>query len=464
MINVSNAAKDFYISENPERELIVTIGSGDSAFTLTSKQIIKESMELKEAISESDSLEFVGCIASQFTLQIVGVKQKLKNKEISVSMRSQVGEIPLFNGTINSDERTANRRLKEIKAYDALYNVSDTDVTNYVNSYHWPVKFKKFRNDFFDHIGITQKVQNLSSDDITIYGPELPLITEEPEQYLPENKTLTALDVMKAICQFEGVFGIINRYNKFEYRKLAKYSDDDGAYPGAELIPPFVPGIGGVDVVADAQFFPSYRSLSMETYNVNNIKTVVVKQNDDSKTKGVKDEGGNKYIVLGNLFTMYGDKTFLNSVANNIYKNINDIDFTPFNAECIGIPYLEVGDAVEFYVYDFEASEKQKTDVYVIQTFFVLSRTLTGIMSTKDVLSASAEKRKKRISDLGIRISLEAKTEKLEKEVKDVKDQTSGFDERIENLEDNSLKCYSVQTEPTNWMPNSIYLIQGTVN
>lgn len=461
MISVSSELRDFYISENPNRQLIVTIGSGESAFTLTQKQIIAESMELKEAISESDTLEFVGCISSQFRLHVVGVKQKLKNKDIHVEISCNHGRVTLFNGTINSDERTANRRVKEIIAYDALYGLSGVDATQFVNELTYPITVKNFRGRFFDFIGIYQKTQTLKIDNIQIVKPVSTPVDNTP--YLPENKTLTALDVIKSICQAEGVFGIINREGEFEYRQLAKYTTDDGAYPGTELITPFVPGVASETIVEDAQFYPSYRSLSLETYNVNNIHTVTVKQNDDSQTKGYYSLGGNKYTVLGNLFTMYQELPNLERFAGAIADNIADVDFTPFDAECIGLPFIECGDAVDFYVYDFEASEKQKKDVYVIQTFFILSRTFTGIMSTKDVFNATAEKKKKRVSDLGIRVSLDAKTEQLEKEVKEVKEQSSGYDGRISELENNSLKCKSVASLPTQTEPNTIYLIQGTV-
>lgn len=134
------------------------------------------------------------------------------------------------------------------------------------------------------------------------------------------------------------------------------------------------------------------------------------------------------------------------------------VTYTPFSAECTGLPYLEVGDPVQFYVYDFEQSDKQKKDVFVLKSFYVLSRTLKGIQSLTDTLSAQGEEKQRRfVSDLGVREDVSTAS---------LKEKTDKQDERIKSLEDaadTGLKVESVTALPASPDPNTIYLIQGTV-
>lgn len=442
MIEVSQYLKDFFMSENSRKSLIVKIGEGSKQFQLAPEQIVMESMELTESLSDDENLELVGCNASMFKIQVAKVAKDLEEEIIEVSV-DVIGEnpIPLFHGVIESADRTANKRIKEIIAYDRLYELSQRDVKDWFNTVTFPLKMKNFRADFFEHIGLDQTETTLGCDEF---------ILTNPKEFVSKNvdEDLTALDVLKNICQMEGKFGIINRYGKFEYRSLELFEPANNKLP--QRLPFILKNTG--KVIKDSTYFPSYRSVDFSDFAVKNIKTVIVKQEESSDIGGYAGYEGRRYKVYGNIFTRYSDEQLYEQMAECIQRNIKNIEYTPFESVNIGLPFLEVGDAVQFYAYDFEESEKQGTDVSKLMTFVILKRTLKGIMSMTDNYSAKGQ-RGAQSSDFGWKNKEDKQIEKrVEKNENDIKD-----------LQDTAIKVESVKTLPASTDANTIYLIQGTV-
>ena len=241
--------------------------------------------------------------------------------------------------------------------------------------------------------------------------------------------------------------------------------EDDGAYPVVDLDDktnglylPFVPGIGVTDIITDSTFYPSYRSVTYEDYDVHGITKVYVRQSEDTKAGYSGSDKKYKYIVQGNRFTLGTTKEEKSNIATAILNKVQGVTYTPFTAECTGLPFLEVGDPVQFYVYDFEESDKQKKDVFVLKSFYVLSRTMKGIQSLTDTLTAQGEEKQRRfVSDLGVREDVSTAS---------LKEKTDKQDERIKSLEDaaeNGLKFVSVTALLDNPDPNTVYFIQGEV-
>ena len=67
MVRVTDTTKAAYKSDASVKEIEVRIP--DANITLTNSDILFESLELKEAIEESDNLTFTGCIASSFKIE-----------------------------------------------------------------------------------------------------------------------------------------------------------------------------------------------------------------------------------------------------------------------------------------------------------------------------------------------------------------------------------------------------------
>ena len=78
-MNVSDATKNEYRSSSVHKNL--TIKFPELGLTIDNTKIYQESMKLKESILEKNNIEFVGCIASSFSVQIQGLKEDVKGKK-----------------------------------------------------------------------------------------------------------------------------------------------------------------------------------------------------------------------------------------------------------------------------------------------------------------------------------------------------------------------------------------------
>ena len=475
MLKVSNAVKNEYF-KNTTRYLNISISKSDTeVINISPYDICQESMVLKERLLDKKSVEYVGCNASVFKITINGLHKGLKGKKIEVSLHTEntVGApIPLFHGVVDDVKLQSNKKSIEITAYDMMYSLADEDVTSWFRTQVAYLKMgkkltiKKFRNDLFVFLGIAQKKRTLANDSFSIKQLVNMVDKDDGEDAdEEEQEKIYALDLIKAICQINGVFGIINRNGEMDYRRLGVEDEDDGAYPGVDpddktngLYLPFVPGIGVTDIITNSTFYPSYKSVTYEDYDVHGITKVYVRQSEDTKAGYAGSDKKYKYIVQGNRFTLGTTKEEKSNIATAILNKVQGVTYTPFTAECTGLPFLEVGDPVQFYVYDFEQSDKQKKDVFVLKSFYVLSRTLKGIQSLTDTLTAQGEEKQRRfVSDLGVREDVSTAS---------LKEKTDKQDERIKSLEDaaeNGLKVESVTALPALPDANTIYLIQGTV-
>lgn len=462
-MNVSQSVAKAYADESTHKNLYISFP--ELNLTLDKSQIHLESMSLTEAILDNENLSFVGCISSQFKVVVSGVTKEIKGTTIKawITTDDTEGEpVLLFEGIVESAVLQGNRRKKEITAYDVLYTAGDEDVAEWWNGLVFPMTIKEIRNSLFSHLGlehnIAQSDASLVNDGIKV---ENIVVTDEEtgeevvkRPYEPEE--LKALDVLKAICQINGVFGIINRYGLFEYRELcAASSTTSGAYPGATLIPPFYPGVVGVIEEADSHYFSHYRSVDWEEFKVKPIKRVVVRQNNKGKGGSYPETGKNKYVVQGNMFTIGFEKEKLAKIAENIYSKVSGHSYYPYTSQNTGLPYVECGkDKASFYVYDYEASAAQGKDVFKLCEFYIFKRVLKGIEALKDSYSAKGiENQRRFVTDLNVRSDmLDERQDETDRKVKE-----------LEEKMDNSLKIVSVEQLPTNPDENTVYLIKGTV-
>lgn len=419
------------------------------------RQIYQESMRLTEKLVDSDSIEFVGCISSKFKIQVNNLKEDIKGKKITVKIHTDGTEdepVPLFNGIVDSAVKQSNKRIKEITAYDELYTKGNTEVAAWYKSLAFPITLKALRDSLFGYIGLAQVETVLPNDSIEI-----------KKQYNPS--TLQALSVIKAICQINGAFGIINRDGDFEYRILGAI--DEGSYPGATFYPgaDAFPGVstgGSYDI--QATDFPFYKSVSYEEFKVKPVDKLTIRQSEDED--GVSyGNGDNNYIIQGNMFTYGLADIILLDMAGNIYPNVQGFSYHPFQSNNNGLPFLECGlDAVSYMMVDWENSGSGDI-VYEQQSFYILNRELTGIQALRDSYSAEGEEYQTEfVTDLQTQIDV-LKKKSAQSVKQQIEDYTYSKDE-IDNMVGSGggiANIVSVAALPDNPEPWTLYLIQGMV-
>lgn len=434
-------------------ELNISMATGDG-------HIYSESMHLSEGLVNSDSIEFVGCIASKFKIQVNNLTADVKGKKLVVKIHTEETEgepVTIFNGIVDSAVKQSNKRVKEITAYDELYTRGNIDVASWYKFLIFPITLKDLRDSLFGYIGIEQVETDLPNDGVSI-----------KKQYDPNS--LQALSIIKAICQINGAFGIVNREGKFEYRILGAI--DDGLYPGFYPGPDAFPGVSlgalGLDDI-DPTDFSFYKKVDYEEFKVKPVDKITIRQSEDES--GVTyGSGTNNYIIQGNPFTYGLSQDVLLQIAENIYPNVQGFSYIPFQSENSGLPYLECGlDAASYMMIDFDATEESGEIVYQRQNFYVLNRELSGIQALKDSYSAKGEEYQSEfITDLQTKIDLIKKKQSVDQNyLNENFYDKSAIDDMFANIPgsgEGGLQFLSVPHLPSDPDTfNTVYAIQGDV-
>ena len=336
---------------------------------ITNKDLASEAFSLTQKLTADGTLNLGECNSSFVEFSVGGWTSALLNKEIEVWTVPHGGARFLIgNYKVRSDEPTADRRWRNVVAYDALYDILNKDVTNWYNTLlpneNSSCTVKQFRDSFFSNVGITQVSATLVNDSVTVTR------TIEPKQ-------LSGKDVLNAICEINGCFGRINRDGKFQYVELtapqgALYPADD-IYPANDLYP-VEPSAGTAEI-----WNSLYLKAQYEDYKVNSIGSVQIR-NDKNEIGVTVGSGTNIYLIEGNMLAFGHDTAGMTAIANNILSKITGIIYRPASVKAVGDPCLEIGDNIHFTT--------KYTDVETI----IFQRKLNGIQSLKDDFTAKSKK------------------------------------------------------------------------
>jgi hypothetical protein len=329
-------------------------------------------MTLKESLFDGNgAINVSGCISSQFSIEIRHSLNAYVGQRIIAEIRIDGGAWrQLFSGYVDSVETVRDRSYQKLSCYDVIQYKGSTNVISAYEGLNDTFTVKQLRDAVFTYLRINQKTQTLPND--------LAVLAKNTE--LTE---LAAIDVMRALCQINGMFGIINRDGQFEYRKLFFFYDKL-PYPSDELFPAsdLYPG----EVSEDGhEYIDAYESVKYEEYEVEPITKVTVRDSSSDEQAAEYGTGTNNYLIEGNPLlsgALYSDKEF---IAHNVYTTFAGLSFRPFDTNVIGRPYIEVGDAVSLYIYDYSSGEP----VTVLLTFNILTRNLKGIQWLRDNYTAN---------------------------------------------------------------------------
>ena len=360
---------ELYKQESVDKQLNIAFDSGNIA----NEEIHSEQFELTESLCSDAQLRFGSCEASMIKFRISNIFTPLKDKWLTVTETlNHNTDTPFKFGKykVYSDTPTANRRYRDVVAYDQMYDIINADLTEWYNSLFptdsTTVTLKEFRTSLMNYLGVEQEDVTLVNDDMVIEK------TIQPTQ-------LAGRDVVSAICEINGCFGHIGRDGKFHYVFL--FNHIQGLYPSDELYPsddlfPREQDENKIDnsLCIDCQY---------EDYLSQRITKLQIRQeeNDIGKTYpgGEITDSDNVYVVQGNFLAYGKNETELNTIAKNLYPFVSGKEYRPFKAKVVGNPCFEVGDAIRM------------NTAYQIVESYILKRTLTGVQGLRDELSADGE-------------------------------------------------------------------------
>lgn len=402
MVDFKN--EQLYRQDSIDKQLKITFDSG----TITNTEIPSEQFELTESLTSESQLVFGSCEASEIKFRIYNVFLPLKDKWLTVTQTLNGDtENPLQIGKykVYSDKPTADRGYRDVVAYDAMYDIINTDVASWYNGLTFPMSLKAFRDSFFAFFGIEQENVSLVNDSMEI-------------ERTIDVQVLSGKDVIQSICEINGCFGHIARNGKFKYVFLQAIKG--GLYPSNDIYPAndLYPQQPNVQVVGSGLYVdtPTYEDFTVKPIDKLQIRE---KEGDIGVIVG---NGDNTYIVEDN-FLVYGKSTEeLTVIAENTLSVIEGLEYRPFDATLVGNPCIEVGDNVRLH------TKYQIIDSYVLQ------RTLSGVQALRDEFSAEGEEyQSEKVNDIQTEIKqLKGKSNTLERTIEETRSTIANMEEGLQ--------------------------------
>lgn len=382
-------------------DIQLEIISDDGKIHITNTEFHEEEFELTESLCSQSELTFGAIEAGSVKFKVSNIFLPMKGKWLTARMT--IGghtDQPLLIGRFKgySDTPTADRKYRDVVAYDALYDILNADVAAWYNTVfpshkeqqkdkdgktttvtvYDPVTMKQFRDSFFKHFGIEQADIDLINDNMSIEKTVAVTASSETSSDTEESSTIgesmSGKEVLSCICEINGCMGHMGRDGKFHYIYLEQ--NIQGLYPRNDLYPAddlFPRDPKSNRIGKDLYITAEYEDFLVKTINKLQIRE---QKNDIGVIVGT---GDNAYVIEDN-FLVYGKGTKeLKGIAKNILSKIRGIVYRPFTADCKGNPCLEVGDAVRL-----------PTRYELIESY-ILKRTLKGIQALRDDLEADGE-------------------------------------------------------------------------
>ena len=404
-----------FLKDSVDKQL--NIVSDDGKINITNTELHQEKFELTESLCSESELTFGACEAGMIKFTVSNVFLPMKGKWLTAKMTLDGHEDKPFQigrYKVYSDTPTADRTCRYVVAYDALYDILSSDVTDWYNQIlpqkDSKVTLKQFRDSFFNHFGVEQEEVSLVNDEMIIEKTVEVTASSSGSSDTAEKSTIgeaiSGKEVLSCILEINGCMGNIGRDGKFRYVYLTQ--DMQGLYPANDLYPAddLYPRNPKSTSISKSQ----YISAQYEDYIVRTIDKLQIREKEND-IGAIVGDGGNTYVIEGN-FLVYGKGTKeLNEIGEKTLSKIKGIIYRPFSADCKGNPCLEVGDAVRL------------TTKYELIETYILKRTLKGIQALRDDLEADGEEyRTSKVNGIQRSIlQLKGKSNTLERSIEETK-------------------------------------------
>ncbi len=406
---------NLFLKDSVDKQL--NIVSDDRKINITNTELHQEKFELTESLCSESELTFGACEAGMIKFTVSNVFLPMKGKWLTAKMTLdghkdkpfQIGRYKVY-----SDTPTADRTCRDVVAYDALYDILSSDVTDWYNQIlpqkDSKVTLKQFRDSFFNHFGVEQEEVSLVNDEMIIEKTVEVKASSSGSLDTAEKSTIgeaiSGKEVLFCILEINGCMGNIGRVGKFRYVYLTQ--EMQGLYPANDLYPAddLYPRNPKSTSISKSQ----YISAQYEDYIVRTIDKLQIREKEND-IGAIVGDGGNTYVIEGN-FLVYGKGTKeLNEIGEKTLSKIKGIIYRPFSADCKGNPCLEAGDAVRL------------TTKYELIETYILKRTLKGIQALRDDLEANGEEyRTSKVNGIQRSIlQLKGKSNTLERSIEETK-------------------------------------------
>ena len=427
---INSSLKEKYWDSATDKQMVISVVGTNQKIDNSMLEI--GTFALEESLCSESELKFGACEANCVKFTARNTAGNIIGKTISIEETIDGdSENPMPYGVfkVASDVPTADRTKRQITAYDAMYDIINTDVKSWYAGLSFPMTLKQFRDSFFAHLGIAQVETSLVNDSMTVNKTIVATQTDDSSA-VTEESAISGKTVVTAICEINGCFGNINREGKFEYVFLKAITS--ALYPAEDLFP------------AD-NVFPSdantesmtghYITFDYEDFQSKAITQLEIKTSEDN-AGAIVGTAGNNYSITGNF--LVSDKTGaeLEQIANNLLPIMAQAAYTPIKScTCVGNPCLTLGEPIRF-----------NTTREIVETY-LLQRTLTGVQSKRDSISAQGtQTHSAKVNSIRDTIeSVERRTGKLERNADHLQSTYEDLEEQTNSKFEQTAKSISAE-------------------
>lgn len=428
MIN-SNLKEKYWDSATDKQMVISVVGTNQK---IDNSMLEIGTFALEESLCSESELKFGACEANCVKFTARNTAGNIIGKTISIEETidgDSQNPMPYGVFKVASDVPTADRTKRQITAYDAMYDIINTDVKSWYAGLSFPMTLKQFRNSFFAHLGIAQVETSLVNDSMTVNKTIVATQTDDSSA-VTEESAISGKTVVTAICEINGCFGNINREGKFEYIFLKAITS--ALYPAEDLFP-------------SDNLFPSdantesmtghYITFDYEDFQSKAITQLEIKTSEDN-AGAIVGTAGNNYSITGNFLVPDKTGAELEQIANNLLPIMAQAAYTPIKScTTVGNPCLTLGEPIRF-----------NTTREIVETY-LLQRTLTGVQSKRDSISAQGtQTHSAKVNSIRDTIeSVERRTGKLERNADHLQSTYEDLEEQTNTKFEQTAKSISAE-------------------
>lgn len=429
---INSSLKEKYWDSATDKQMVISVVGTNQKIDNSMLEI--GTFALEESLCSESELKFGACEANCVKFTARNTAGNIIGKTISIEETidgDSKNPMPYGVFKVASDVPTADRTKRQITAYDAMYDIINTDVKSWYAGLSFPMTLKQFRNSFFAHLGIAQVETSLVNDSMTVNKTIVATQTDDSSA-VTEESAISGKTVVTAICEINGCFGNINREGKFEYVFLKAITS--ALYPAEDLFP-------------SDNLFPSdantesmtghYITFDYEDFQSKAITQLEIKTSEDN-AGAIVGTAGNNYSITGNF--LVSDKTGaeLEQIANNLLPIMAQAAYTPIKScTCVGNPCLTLGEPIRF-----------NTTREIVETY-LLQRTLTGVQSKRDSISAQGtQTHSAKVNSIRDTIeSVERRTGKLERNADHLQSTYEDLEEQTNTKFEQTTKSISAEVD-----------------
>lgn len=374
--------KDLWLEDSMPKQFVITDGwlnmngtVSSATVTITNTELEQEAFELKETLNASENLQFGSSSARMITFRMHENVPSMVGKWLNVY--GYLGNDPTTRicfgrFKVDEDSLSADRTVRTVKAYDAMYDALKKDIKTWYNNLFadtTSVTLVEYLDSLASELGFVYRTGESTGGNLTMSIRK----TIEPSR-------LSGADALRCGLELIGKFGFARSSSSNFYLDEISLSPgiDDGLFPSDTLYP--ADDLYPQDVNPNVENITKsyYTSVQFEDYNAESITQVVIRGESDEVGVTV-GTAGNTYTVSGN-FLLYGKSASeLTTIGNNLLNAIKNRYYRPATVECKGNPFILLGSPIRI------------STTYRGIVTYVLERTLKGIQSMKDTYVARGE-------------------------------------------------------------------------